>query len=62
MAPHLGTALCSTVRLAQVPCFVLFLLVALFFIQEGLANRVLRSLEESTCESDDDASVSSSNV
>ena len=56
----LGKPLCSTVRLALVLCFVLFVLVALFSAQDGLANRVLRSLEETTSDSDNE--VSSTNV
>ena len=62
----LGNPLSSTVRLALFLCFALFLLVALFFVQDGLVGRVLRSLESTTTTSgsdeDEDVEVSSAHL
>ena len=62
----LGSPLSSTVRLALFLCFVLFLLVALFSVQDGLVSRVLRSLESTTTtcgsDEDEDVEVSSANL
>ena len=62
----LGTTLYPIVRVSLVLCFAHCLLVVLFSVQEGLANRVIRSLEKPSCTSYDDTDdtdeVSSTNL